>query len=112
MYYGEKVSEVNAHNWILHLLAEVGIIGFAATLVLIIVFIKVFISKYNSCKSNNDLNSSVKLRIGLWTFILFLVHNLVEASANSLMFGYANVAILLIIILGICIGGVNRAVDY
>ena len=105
LYYGEKVFEVNAHNWVLHILAEVGVVGLIATLILIIFIAKKLYKNYISSKATNNMDSLIKSKIGIWVMILFLGHNLAEASINSVMFGYGSVTILFIIIIGICLSG-------
>ncbi|MDP4177087.1 MAG: O-antigen ligase family protein [Bacillota bacterium] len=103
-YFGKKVGEVNAHDWILHILAETGIVGLIVTLVLIVMIFKTIISKYKKARHENDEFELFRLQICFWIFSLFLIHNLVEASVNSLMFGYGTVSCFVLILLGICLG--------
>jgi len=99
-----RVSEVNVHNWVLELLCEIGILGFIITLCLIVAFYILIIRRYRYAIRYDDTNMKVLSLVGFWSLSLFLLHNLVEASTNSLMFSYAGVSTFLICILGITLG--------
>lgn len=104
MYYGKKVGEINAHNWILHILAEVGIIGLVFTLILVISIIYILFKRYKFAKETNDLELKVLTLSAGATTIMYLTHNLIEASISSLMFGYTSGSIIFIIILALALG--------
>lgn len=99
-----KNSEVNVHNWILELLCEVGVVGFIITLCLIIAFYILIIRRYRYSIKYDDINMKILSLVAFWSLSLFLLHNLMEASTNSLMFSYAGVSTFLFCILGITLG--------
>lgn len=99
-----RVHEVNAHNWILEILCEMGSIGFIITLCLIVAFYMLIIRRYKYAVRYDDTNIRILSLVAFWSLSLFLLHNLVEASTNSLMFSYAGVSTFLFCILGIALG--------
>lgn len=106
-YYPAKSNrqpEINVHNWILELLCEVGVAGLIVTLCLIIAFYILIIRRYRYAVKYGDVNMKILSLVAFWSLSLFLLHNLVEASANSLMFSYGGVSTFIICVLGITLG--------
>ncbi|WP_169911477.1 O-antigen ligase family protein [Clostridium oryzae] len=106
-----RVHEINAHNWILQVLAETGVIGFIATVFFIVCIFTAYRKVYKALVNNGNKAAACAVLGGAWSLILFLLHNLMEASANSLMFGFGGVSVFIVIIMAITLG-IKQDSDY